>query len=53
MTPVFFPKQSGFRKWLRKNHKAKAELLVGFYKEMTQINRLKKLIKESEAGRKP
>ncbi|MEJ7588144.1 MAG: YdeI/OmpD-associated family protein [Ferruginibacter sp.] len=32
MTPVFFAKQSAFRKWLKQNHKKKAELPVGFYK---------------------
>ena len=32
MKPTFFPKQSGFRKWLEKNHRKKTELLVGFYK---------------------
>src|SRR5690349_22728597 len=32
MTPVFFAKQSDFRKWLQKNHKKETELLVGFYK---------------------
>ena len=32
MTPIFFAKQSDFRKWLEKNHKKKSELLVGFYK---------------------
>ncbi len=32
MTPLFFEKQSAFRKWLEKNHKKKTELLVGFYK---------------------
>ena len=30
--PIFFAKQSDFRKWLQKNHKTKTELLVGFYK---------------------
>lgn len=30
--PVFFAKQSEFRKWLQKNHKKETELLVGFYK---------------------
>src|SRR6187397_2994804 len=30
--PTFFVNQSDFRKWLRKNHKTKTELLVGFYK---------------------
>jgi len=32
MTPIFFAKQSDFRKWLRKNHKKETELVVGFYK---------------------
>jgi uncharacterized protein YdeI (YjbR/CyaY-like superfamily) len=32
MTPIFFAKQSDFRKWLLKNHKKETELLVGFYK---------------------
>lgn len=32
MTPIFFAKQSDFRKWLDKNHKKETELLVGFYK---------------------
>lgn len=32
MKPVFFEKQSDFRKWLSKNHKKENELLVGFYK---------------------
>jgi len=32
MTPIFFEKQSDFRKWLQKNHKRETELLVGFYK---------------------
>jgi uncharacterized protein YdeI (YjbR/CyaY-like superfamily) len=32
MTPAFFAKQSGFRKWLVANYKKKKELLVGFYK---------------------
>lgn len=32
LKPVFFAKQSDFRKWLQKNHKKKTELLVGFYK---------------------
>jgi uncharacterized protein YdeI (YjbR/CyaY-like superfamily) len=30
--PIFFAKQSDFRKWLAKNHKKESELLVGFYK---------------------
>jgi uncharacterized protein YdeI (YjbR/CyaY-like superfamily) len=32
MTPKFFSNQKEFRKWLEKNHKKEAELLVGFYK---------------------
>jgi uncharacterized protein YdeI (YjbR/CyaY-like superfamily) len=32
MTPTFFSKQSDFRKWLQKNHKKEAALIVGFYK---------------------
>ncbi|MCE3277956.1 MAG: bacteriocin-protection protein [Bacteroidetes bacterium] len=32
MEPVFFPKQSDFRKWLEKNHLKEKELIVGFYK---------------------
>jgi uncharacterized protein YdeI (YjbR/CyaY-like superfamily) len=32
MFPIFFAKQSDFRKWLAKNHKTHTELLVGFYK---------------------
>jgi uncharacterized protein YdeI (YjbR/CyaY-like superfamily) len=32
MKPIFFAKQSDFRKWLKANHKKKTELLVGFYK---------------------
>ena len=32
MTPIFFAKQTDFRKWLQKNHKKEAELIVGFYK---------------------
>lgn len=32
MSPVFFTKQSDFRKWLIKNHKKETELVVGFYK---------------------
>jgi uncharacterized protein YdeI (YjbR/CyaY-like superfamily) len=30
--PIFFAKQSDFRRWLQKNHKKETELLVGFYK---------------------
>jgi uncharacterized protein YdeI (YjbR/CyaY-like superfamily) len=33
MTPIFFADQTGFRKWLMKNHKKETELLVGFYKK--------------------
>jgi uncharacterized protein YdeI (YjbR/CyaY-like superfamily) len=32
MKPIFFAKQSDFRKWLKKNYKKDRELLVGFYK---------------------
>lgn len=32
MTPIFFSKQSDFRKWLEKNHKTETELIVGFHK---------------------
>ena len=32
MTPTFFTDQTGFRKWLEKNHKKENELLVGYYK---------------------
>lgn len=32
MTPIFFPTQNEFRKWLEKNHKIETELFVGFYK---------------------
>jgi uncharacterized protein YdeI (YjbR/CyaY-like superfamily) len=32
MKPIFFAKQSDFRKWLEKNHKKETELLVGFHK---------------------
>lgn len=35
LKPVFFRDQNAFRKWLEKNHKTKAELLVGFYKVST------------------
>jgi uncharacterized protein YdeI (YjbR/CyaY-like superfamily) len=31
-TPIFFSKQSDFRKWLHKNHEKETELIVGFYK---------------------
>ena len=30
LKPIFFAKQSDFRKWLEKNHKKETELLVGF-----------------------
>lgn len=30
--PIFFAKQSDFRKWLLKNHKKETELIVGYYK---------------------
>jgi uncharacterized protein YdeI (YjbR/CyaY-like superfamily) len=32
LTPVFFSDQNEFRKWLEKNHRTEAELLVGYYK---------------------
>ncbi len=32
MTPLFFAKQSDFRKWLQKNHQKQTVLIVGFYK---------------------
>lgn len=32
MKPVYFSKQSEFRKWFEKNHLKDKELLVGFYK---------------------
>lgn len=32
MKPVFFSKQSQFRKWMEKNHNKTSELWVGFYK---------------------
>ncbi|MDP3148654.1 MAG: YdeI/OmpD-associated family protein [Ignavibacteria bacterium] len=32
MKPIFFAKQSDFRKWFVKNHKKETELVVGFYK---------------------
>lgn len=32
MTPIFFPTQNEFRKWLELNHLSETELLVGFYK---------------------
>ena len=32
MKPIFFAKQSDFRKWLEKNHKKETELVVGFHK---------------------
>jgi uncharacterized protein YdeI (YjbR/CyaY-like superfamily) len=35
MKPIFFAKQSDFRKWLEKNYKKETELLVGFYKVHT------------------
>ncbi len=33
MTPVFFKSPDAFRAWLRKNHAAERELLVGLYKK--------------------
>src|SRR4026208_295374 len=32
MEPIFFAKQSDFRKWLEKHHKKETELVVGFHK---------------------
>jgi uncharacterized protein YdeI (YjbR/CyaY-like superfamily) len=32
MKPIFFARQSDFRKWFEKNHLKEKELLVGFYK---------------------
>ncbi|MFA7419749.1 MAG: YdeI/OmpD-associated family protein [Melioribacteraceae bacterium] len=32
MKPLFFAKQSEFRKWLKENHKKETEVLVGYYK---------------------
>ena len=32
MKPIFFKKQSDFRKWFEKNADAETQLLVGFYK---------------------
>ena len=32
MTPIFFPTQADFRKWLAENHDKAAELVVGYYK---------------------
>jgi uncharacterized protein YdeI (YjbR/CyaY-like superfamily) len=32
MKPIFFAKQSDFRKWLKKNHKKETALVVGFHK---------------------
>ncbi|MDP3683442.1 MAG: YdeI/OmpD-associated family protein [Ignavibacteria bacterium] len=32
MKPIFFAKQSDYRKWFEKNHKKETELVVGFYK---------------------
>lgn len=33
MKPTFFRTPDDFRKWLEKNHAAKNELLIGFYKK--------------------
>jgi uncharacterized protein YdeI (YjbR/CyaY-like superfamily) len=33
MKPVFFTRQSQFRKWMEKNHDKESELWVGFYKK--------------------
>jgi hypothetical protein len=32
MSPKFFTNPEAFRKWLEKNHKTAAELVVGFHK---------------------
>lgn len=36
MSPIFFAKQSDFRKWLKANHKKETEVIVGFYKVNSQ-----------------
>jgi uncharacterized protein YdeI (YjbR/CyaY-like superfamily) len=35
MNPIFFKSRAEFRKWLEKNHKTEAELLVGYYKTVS------------------
>jgi uncharacterized protein YdeI (YjbR/CyaY-like superfamily) len=35
MSPVFFPDQNEFRKWLKKNHAKESEIVVGYYKVST------------------
>lgn len=37
MKPVFFVTPAAFRAWLRKNHRSKDELVVGFYKKSSGI----------------
>lgn len=32
MKPIFFAKQTEFRKWLKENHKKETEVFVGYYK---------------------
>ena len=32
LKPIFFPKQTDFRKWFERNHLTEKELIVGFYK---------------------
>ena len=31
MTPIFFPTQTKFRKWLQENHETASEIIVGYY----------------------
>ena len=33
MKPIYFRRQADFRKWLEKNHDAKTEQFIGFYKK--------------------
>jgi uncharacterized protein YdeI (YjbR/CyaY-like superfamily) len=37
MTPTFFRNQDEFRRWLKKNHRSKKELIVGYYKTHTSL----------------
>ncbi len=32
MSPIFFPTQADFRRWLEKNHEKETEIIVGYYK---------------------
>ena len=32
MTPIFFPTQTDFRRWLEEKHQRETDLIVGFYK---------------------